>query len=348
MKTLRSLYRLWPQCPTVFGQQLQSDKHSEFSRLLDQWMIQSNSQRWTIGYSFVCCAVNGQFSSALGNTPYRLMHRTTLEDARCRPEFKFPPNEDDFPTDGSTLDHSPQQIDEFEISQIMPLRDDGSVATSTGRQSPAVEELPRLPEVGDESFLFVSFRFPFDESEDRSTAEIDALINSLRIIENDGEGDCLYHVIRQHIKAFFKREYRVSDLRQRVYTFLSEEQLGRKFLRTYHPDVNPENLMSNVNSSRSWGGPESLFAVSQIFKIRVTVFSFIRDSERPPYVSRYWPVTEQAQDTLHIMPSAYSMCIKYEDSHYTLLLPKDIVFPPKRFKRKHLMEGEELHLDIFD
>ena len=322
LKILHKLYTLWPECPTVFGQQNRKEINTEFPRLLNQWMKQSCSKQWSIGCHFVCSVINGQFSSELGNTPYRLMHRTTLEDAQhVRLEYKFT-------ADNDALDSNDRGVirsDDLEIPQIMaPLAENTTQSYSPG----AISD-------GKESLLLGSFQFPFSETEDSCHTEIEEVMRCLKTIGNGGRGDCLYHVLRQHIKAFFKREFNVEDLRLRIYAFLSEEELGKDFLRTYHPDINPDDLRSNLESKVSWGGPESFFAISQIFNMKVTVYSYIRDQDKPPYISRYWPLAQQAYANLP-MPSAFSMSVKYASSHYMLLLPTDMAFPPRGFKRGSL------------
>lgn len=335
LKVLKKLYGLWPECPSVFGQQNRREINSEFPRLLDQWMAQSGSTQWSIGCHFVCSALNGQFSRELGNTPYRLMHRTTLEDASLlQPECRtISDNADDVLDFGLTKD------DDLEISEIIAPDEESVPVTaqdlSRGNGETGCESDGQL----DESLTVGLFRFPFSETEDCRFAEIDAIMKTLKIIENTGRGDCLYHVFRQHIKAFCKREYTVEALRQRIHAFLSEEDLGKEFIRMYHPDINPENLRSNHKAQLSWGGPESLFAISQILNMRVTVFTYIRDPEKPPYISRYWPITQKTYFDFP-MPSAFSMCIKYASSHYTLLLPLGMQFPPKRFKRGNLLRDD--------
>ena len=328
LKILRKLYTLWPECPTVFGQQNRKEINMEFKRLLNQWMEQSNSKQWSIGCHFVCSVLNDQFSNELGNTPYRLLHRTTLEDAQhVRSEYKSTSGNDALDSNfaNALLDRCVVRGDDIEIPQSMAPVAENDTATTQSCS-------PGTNNDGNESFLFGSFQFPFSETEDSCQNEIEEVMRGLKTIGNGGRGDCLYHVLRQHIKAFFKREYKVEDLRLRIYAFLSEEELGKNFLRTYHPDINPDDLRGNLESKLSWGGPESLFAMSQIFNMRVTVYSYIRDQDKPPYISRYWPLTQQAYVNLP-MPSAFSMSVKYASSHYTLLLPTEMVFPPRGYKR---------------
>lgn len=80
-KILSSLNRIWPECPTVFGQQLLCGRQSEFCRMLEEWSTESQSSNWSIGAAFVAAKINGRYSGELGSTPYRLMHRTTLENS---------------------------------------------------------------------------------------------------------------------------------------------------------------------------------------------------------------------------------------------------------------------------
>lgn len=230
-KVLKKLCRLWPECPTSVGQQYCKDINTEFSRLLDQWMAKSETKQWSIGCHFVCSTINGQFSSKMGNTPYRLMHRTTLEDiSRVQLDCSY------------TALNAEGALDvDVEMFPII-APDEQSVTTTTQNLSHGNCAVNHSQQ--HESLSVGSFLFPFVESEDCSPTEIDELLNNMKTVDNAGRGDCLYHVFRQHIKAFFKREYKVEILRHRICAFLAEEDLGREFLKTYHPDIYP--LLSSL------------------------------------------------------------------------------------------------------
>ena len=119
--------------------------------------------------------------------------------------------------------------------------------------------------------------------------------------------------------------------------FLVNNHLGQEFLRRNHPDVDAHALATNTGSHLSWGGAETLLAISQLFNLQVTVLSYFRSSNDTPYLSKYWPSSDVAppRDTLS-EPAANSMVLRLEHNHYELLLPYDLTYPPRRFKRERI------------
>ena len=59
------------------------------------------------------------------------------------------------------------------------------------------------------------------------------------------------------------------------------------------------------------------------------------DTPPIPLLTKYWPSSDvpPPRDTLS-EPAAINMVLRFEDLHYTLLLPYDLAYPPKRFKRE--------------
>ena len=59
-------------------------------------------------------------------------------------------------------------------------------------------------------------------------------------------------------------EWRVATLRHKVSNYLLHDKVGKKFLHSYHPDIDARDQAINTGLPSSWGGPETLFATSQI------------------------------------------------------------------------------------
>ena len=146
-----------------------------------------------------------------------------------------------------------------------------------------------------------------------------------------------FFAIRQHLKVFTLFEYRIATLRSMIAEFLVNNPLGQEFIRRNHPDVDAHALSTNTGSRLSWGGAETLLATSQLFNMQVTVLSYFRSSNDTPYLSKYWPSSDVAppRDTLS-EPAANNMVLRLEHNHYQLLLPYDLPYPPRRFKRERI------------
>ena len=71
----KALYEMWPECPSMVGENLDNEKNSEFLRLLDQWLRSQGRGTWPIGAAFVCSSLNSQHSPTLGGSPYGLLYR---------------------------------------------------------------------------------------------------------------------------------------------------------------------------------------------------------------------------------------------------------------------------------
>ena len=104
----------------------------------------------------------------------------------------------------------------------------------------------------------MSFRsameYPISEVEiDDDDTTVIAYLNILKIVRNSAGGDCLFYVVRQHIKAFNCFEYRVDTLRRRVAEYLLTNELGKEFLNEFHPDIYPHDLSSNRATDRNIG-----------------------------------------------------------------------------------------------
>lgn len=71
----KALYEMWPDCPTMNGENLDHDKNSEFLRSLEQWQSRHGRGAWPVGAAFVCSSLNSQNIPTLGCSPYRLLYR---------------------------------------------------------------------------------------------------------------------------------------------------------------------------------------------------------------------------------------------------------------------------------
>ena len=80
-RILTAVYSIWPECPTVYGQQLINERHAEFSRLLDKWLHDNPTRSWTMGASFVCSFLNSQFNRDVNGVPYSLIFREKVDSA---------------------------------------------------------------------------------------------------------------------------------------------------------------------------------------------------------------------------------------------------------------------------
>ena len=308
MKLLQCLYNLWSECPTIYGQQLLNDNHPEFLKNLEQWMKKCNVKSWSIGCAFVASALNAQESMTLGCTPYSLMHRTTLEPQSMNGEAN----------NGS-----------FEKESSLGEQETNTLADEVASEDDIDDFILRA-----ENEEYTPSIFPISESDQLSFTDLVEYFKRIKVIENQGKGECLFYVVQQHIKAFKQFEYRVETLRRMVSEFLLSNEMCKDFLQNYHQDVDARDLAKNTGRS-SWGGPETLLAISQIFNLHVTLLSFIRPEGMVPYVSKYWPEADDhpASNTLPT-PSVNHIVIKFEKCHYTLLFPKDLEYPPKRYKRE--------------
>ena len=325
MKLLQNLYSLWPGCPTVFGQQLLSDNHPEFLKNLERWMKESNTRSWAIGCAFVASALNAQESMTLGCTPYSLMHRTTLE--RCSATH--------YDFSSARMDSHDSEQDNSNEADSEGVSEDSDMMEAAIAEHTFWHEDQSAADVAENeaSISTVAF-FPFSESEDLNAVDLIAFFQTIKVIENLGRGECLFFVVRQHLKAFTFFEHRVETLRTKVADYLLSSAMGKEFLQKYHQDVDANSLAENVGNRSSWGGPETLLAISQLFNVHITLLSFIREGT-VPYVSKYWPVSDVPPSTNTLQaPSANHMVVQFEDNHYTLLLPLDLEYLPKRFKRE--------------
>ena len=350
-KLLKKIYSLWPTCPTVYGHQILYDNHTEFVKNLEKWMADTKSNLWSVGCSVVTSALNSQFSKTLGSTPYLLMHRTTL-DIQVMSSSRDRFNEQNQKCDAYINENDDTSVDNFEDNSVEHYEDisvdhhygdtsfaSGKVVINTahGIDNSAVvssEEMPEDPQVTHDLSM-PSLRFPMCESEDVGEIEHHEFMSRLKVIENPGGGECLFYVFRQHWKAFNHFEYRTKTVRLMLSEFLSQNELGIAFLKYYHQDVDVNDLAINRGNRSSWGGPETLLAISQVFNVQVTVLSYIRNTTMMPYLTKYWPSSSEPPERNDLpSPSASSVVIRYEKLHYTLLLPVDLTFPPKRFKRE--------------
>ena len=324
LKLLHKMYLVWPGCPTVYGQQLQSDNHTEFMKNLEEWMKVLKSNSWTIGAAFVTASLNAKESRTLGSAPYALMHRTTLEKYAT----KYHHQAEEVSNDEEDSHESEGDVDE--------VYREVSVQPSDQRycDAPDVGNICQSEFVQGNGSTDYSIDFPTCESEDIVYSELIQFLSRVRIIDNPGKGECLFYVIRQHLKVFTLLEYRLDSLRRMIAEFLLINQLGKEFLRRYHPDIDAHALSINTGTRSSWGGPETLLAISQLFNLQVTVLSFVRKGTAP-YITKYWPVSDvpPPRDTLS-EPTANNMVVRFQNLHYTLLLPHDIPYPPRRFKRE--------------
>ena len=334
LKLLSRLYTVWPGCPTVYGQLLPSDNHTEFMKNLEDWMKESQSNSWTIGAAFVTASLNTKASRTLGSAPYALMHRTTLEQYATKYHRKGDySNEEQGSQVGGQVEFFAANKDAADDVSVDVLCDEMEVDTScheehssTNQRSDVENILPGASDV-----------FPFSESESLIQTELIRYLSRVKIVNNPGKGECLFFAIRQHLKVFTLFEYRVATLRSMISEFLVNNHLGQEFLRRNHPDVDAHALATNTGSHLSWGGAETLLAISQLFNLQVTVLSYFRSSNDTPYLSKYWPSSDVAppRDTLS-EPAANSMVLRLEHNHYELLLPYDLTYPPRRFKRERI------------
>ena len=334
LKLLGRLYIVWPGCPTVYGQQLPSDNHTEFMRNLEDWMKESQSNSWTVGAAFVTAALNGKASRTLGSAPYDLMHRTTLEQYALKYHLKGDEaNDAEGFHDNSGKDGCDAAKNDVEDGVSVEIyRDDGQDVDILCHDVFRADNISSVEDVGSPGSSIV---FPISESEDIELTELIIYLSRVKIINNPGRGECLFYAVRQHLKVFTQFEYRVDTLRRMVSEFLMNNHLGQEFLRRNHPDVDALALSRNTGSRSSRGGPETLLAISQLFNLQVTVLSYIRVSNACPYISKYWSLSgvPPPRDTLS-EPTADNMVLRFEDLHYTLLLPFDLIYPPRRFKRE--------------
>ena len=51
-----------------------------------------------------------------------------------------------------------------------------------------------------------SFVYPLSESENLNDTDLIAFFRTVKVIENQGKGECLFFAIRQHFKAFTQFE----------------------------------------------------------------------------------------------------------------------------------------------
>ena len=187
-KLLALLYSDWPSCPTVYGQVFPYDCHTEFfTRMLDTWMKEHNSSRWSIGCAFVASSLNEQHIAVLGTSPFELMHRTLLSQDISNRAPLIPLTRD---------------------QKYVDAEEDDSADTST--------EVVIIPDI-DRSIITLDF--PMMNYESVETAELEEFMNGIKVIENRGRGDCLFYVFSQHLKAFTQVEYAVPLLRSRVSEF---------------------------------------------------------------------------------------------------------------------------------
>ena len=330
LKLLDRLYAVWPECPTIYGQQLPSDNHTEFMRNLEDWMKESQSKSWTIGAAFVTAALNSKASITLGSAPYTLMHRTTLEQFATKYHRRC-----DNSNDGLDLNDDDQ--DDF-CTANQEIADEVSVVeVCRGEPDDYISSREELNSMYQNSSPGSSSAFPISEADGDSVIQtvLISYLSRVKIINNPGRGDCLFFAIRQHLKVFTLFEYKLNTLRTMVAEFLCGNHLGQAFVRRNHPDVDVNALSLNTGTCSSWGGPETILAISQLFHLQVTVLSYIRKSNDLPYISKYWPLSDvpPSRDTLS-EPSNNHMVLRFEDHHYTLLLPYDLEYPPRRFKRE--------------
>ena len=68
----------------------------------------------------------------------------------------------------------------------------------------------------------------------------------------------------------------MGTLRGKVSEYLLSSDMGKQFIKEYHQDVDARNLAFNSAGRSSWGGPETVLAISQVFNVHVTILSFIR------------------------------------------------------------------------
>ena len=339
LKVLRLMYSLWSMFPTVYGQLFPYDCHTElFTRNLELWMKQNNSSNWSIGCALVASNLNSQHIAVLGSSPYSLMHRTALNHDTS--DYKIPITHFESKQQVMPISDSDRPLVESDrpcVESDIDDHDPPSIAVNTTTSFIVVEDCDQstaIPLPSGEP-LGSTLSLPMMNYECLATAEVDQFMEGIKIVENSGRGECLFYVILQHLKAFTLIEYTVPLLRRQVSAYLQHNELGKAFVQTYHPDINSSDLETNTGTRRSWGGPDTLFAVSQMLELEVTLLSYICDGAGP-YLSKYWPHSRKPPTTLLSASTSSSLVVKYKDLHYTLLLPKDLVYPPKSFKRKRL------------
>ena len=309
LKILSLLYSYWPSCPTVYGQLFPYDCHTEFfTRMLDDWRNERNGSGWSIGCAFVASSLNSQHIAVLGSSPFELMHRKLLSQdiSNCA---SFIPLK------------SGQQY-------LNADKDDNADTVAEVEIMPDIDQSNAIPD------------FPMRNYESVDSAELERFMDVVKIIENRGRGECLFFVISQHLKAFTQVEFAVSLLRRQVSEYLQQNDLGKAFIQEFHPDIDANDLTINTGGREAWGGPETLFAISQLFNLEVTLLSYVRrDGIGGPYLTKYWSCLQSPPSTMLSVPSTTSLVVRYEASHYTLLLPKELTYPPKSFKRKRSLSA---------
>ena len=148
---------------------------------------------------------------------------------------------------------------------------------------------------------------------------MDVIRDAALVVEQTaGGGDCLFHALHRHLAEFRGQHLEPDNLRRTMVDFMLHDDLSKRFLQDWmEVEVDIPKLYTCVSSDKTtWPPPQCCFALSQIFKIKITVFasiSYPRTEGNPggkwSEIMEYWPHSEDAP-TFPPVPSSNQMCLR--------------------------------------
>lgn len=156
-------------------------------------------------------------------------------------------------------------------------------------------------------------------------------IRRLRLVVTPtrGEGECLFYATCDHLSLHRGHNMDPKQLRRAMVEFIQQDRVCQEFFQSWMSgDVDITKLYEcDVNDQTTWPPPEVCFALSQMLRLKITIFLSLKPRKGFPsqcQIMEYWP-SNQTSPEYPPMPSSDHMCLKYSEQrvHFELLLNKE-------------------------
>ena len=165
-----------------------------------------------------------------------------------------------------------------------------------------------------------------------STANESIARAGLEVIKTPGKGQCFFHCVRNHFIEFNRHSdaHSIEEMRNDLVNYLIFDERGKHFKEACMTGIDVSMLRRMGSSNRStWPTAECFFAISQLYSLKVTVFTESEFTNTQGDVVEYhqiyefWPHTLAEGPDYPPVPSADWLCVKYSNEHFELVLPKN-------------------------
>lgn len=155
----------------------------------------------------------------------------------------------------------------------------------------------------------------------------------LKIVKTPGNGECFFHCVRNHLRLFCDKP--VDDLhqmREKCVNYLRFDDLGIRFRQAFLTTIDISMWLrpGDLKNPATWPNSDCYHAISNLYNLRVTVFSIGPDNAHAVY--DYWPCTTNQPNDYPPVPSADWLCVFFRKAHFDLVLPKEMSARPGKRK----------------